>query len=114
MPRPLRPGSIYVHGSPTWHRYLAARRQLDTGENTFVLALRPLDEAERLLVVDWGASYANAFLLVEPRQDGCDLTLKENAPRRALEQAARALLRQGACDPATPGATRATPLGELL
>jgi hypothetical protein len=113
-PQPLRAGSIYVHGSPAWQRYLAVRRQLDTGETTFLLALRPLDEVERLLVVDWGTSYANAFLLVEPRQTGCDLTLADNRVRRALEQAARALLKTPSFDSATPGATRSTPLGELL
>jgi hypothetical protein len=53
-----------------------------------MLALRPLAARERVLLVDWGTSYANTFLLIEPRLAGCDLTVPGNPLRRALEQAA--------------------------
>jgi len=89
-PRPLREGSVYLRGSPAWRRFLAERRRLDTGDLGLVLALRPLGERERLLIVDWGTTYANALLLIEPRRTDCDLTLPTNRVRRALEAAAEA------------------------
>ncbi|HEY7294233.1 MAG TPA: hypothetical protein VH916_04285 [Dehalococcoidia bacterium] len=47
-----------------------------------MLALRPLAARERVLLVDWGTSYANTFLLIEPRLAGCDLTVPGNPLRR--------------------------------
>ncbi|HZQ36524.1 MAG TPA: hypothetical protein VFD32_11360 [Dehalococcoidia bacterium] len=79
-PRPLREGSIYLRGTPAWRRFLAERRRLDTGELSLVLALRPLAERERLLIVDWGTSYANCFLLVEPSDPEFDLTEPARSP----------------------------------
>jgi len=95
-PRPPHEGSIYLRGSPAWRRFLAERRRLDTGEPALVLALRPLGERERLLIVDWGSRYANTLPLVEPRDPACDLTQPANPLRRALEAAAMA----GAAAPA--------------
>src|SRR5262249_59103891 len=68
-----------------------------------VLALRPLDDEEAALAVDWGNSYANAFLLVQPSVSGCDLTDPANPHRLALERLAAS---------PEPGATRA--LAEAL
>lgn len=110
------PGTpVFLRGSPAWSAYLRARAQLDTGELALLLALRPLEEEERLLVVDWGTTYANTFLLVEPRDPACDLSDPANHVRRAVESVARALLRRRDPDedPATPW-TRATPLGAAL
>src|SRR5690349_8451629 len=45
-PRPRRYGSIYLHGSPEWQRFLWERRQVDDGELKPVIALRPLPEPE--------------------------------------------------------------------
>ncbi len=94
-PRPLREGSIYLRGSPAWRRFLAERRRLDTGELSLVLALRPLDERERLLIVDWGTSYANSFLLIEPSDPDCDLTDPAAAAPPALASIAGGAQRGG-------------------
>ncbi|MHB8573724.1 MAG: hypothetical protein ACYDCQ_00170 [Dehalococcoidia bacterium] len=92
-PWPLRDGSMYLHGSPTWLRYLSARRRVDNGSFTAVLALRPLGDVERLLAVDWGSSYSNTFLLIEPRLPDSDLTRTDDPLRQELEAAARSLPR---------------------
>jgi hypothetical protein len=73
-PQPLREGSIYLRGTPAWRHFLAERRRLDTGELSMILALRPLAERERLLIIDWGSTYANCFLLIEPCDPAVDLT----------------------------------------
>ena len=111
-----QPGTpIFLRGSAAWQEYLWAREQLDTGDLTLLLALRPLGDGERLLAVDWGNTYANAFLLVEPRDPLCDLTDPDNGIRRIVEAAARALLRRHDPDanPTNPW-TRDTALGEAL
>jgi hypothetical protein len=106
---------VYVDGSPAWRRYLAAREQFDDGRLTMLLALRPLGAVERTLVVDWGTTYANTFLLVEPRDQTCDLTDGANPVQRRLDEMARALLRCHALDEdAAEPWTRRTPLGEAL
>ena len=69
---PLSP--VYLEGSASWRRFLQTRRALDDGQLTLLISLRQLPEDERRLVVDWGTSYANAFLLVEPSEPGCDLS----------------------------------------
>jgi len=69
---PLSP--VYLEGSASWRRFLHTRRALDDGQLTLLLSLRQLPEDERRLVVDWGTSYANTFLLVEPSEPGCDLS----------------------------------------
>ncbi len=90
-PQPLREGSIYLRDSPAWRRFLAERRGLDNGELSLVLALRPLGERERLLIVDWGTSYANSFLLIEPSDADLDLTDPAAPLPRALADAAATL-----------------------
>ena len=69
---PLSP--VYLEGSDSWRRFLHTRRALDDGQLTLLVSLRQLPEDERRLVVDWGTSYANTFLLVEPGEPGCDLS----------------------------------------
>lgn len=119
LPRALRPepiaGSIFVRGSSAWRAYLDAREHVDSGEPAILLALRVLDTDERELVVDWGTTYANMFLLVEPRDPRIDLTEPLNPYARRLEDALSATL------PAVrlPGAdvegwTRTTAFGSLL
>ena len=73
-PRRLPFTPVFLEGSRAWSRFLRARRALDDGALTLLLSLRPLPEEERRLVVDWGTAHANCFLLVEPRERGCDLT----------------------------------------
>lgn len=109
------PGSIFVRGSSAWRAYLDAREQVDTGEPAILLALRALDAGERELVVDWGTTYANMFLLVEPRDPRIDLTEPLNPHARRFEDALSATLP----DVRLPGAdaegwTRTTVLGDLL
>src|SRR5215208_4389693 len=65
-PRSLPGTRVFLRGSPAWRRYLALRERYDDGTLTPLLSLRPLDDRERRLAVDWGASYANSFLLAEP------------------------------------------------
>src|SRR5687768_12018026 len=67
VPRGARPvreiGRLRPRGSLAWDRFLDAREQMDSGELTLTIALRPLDDDEARLVVDWGCTYANTFLL---------------------------------------------------
>lgn len=119
LPRALRPqalpGSIFVRGSAAWRAYLDARAQVDVGEPAVLLALRVLDADERALVVDWGTTYANTFLLVEPHDAGCDLTEPANPYAGRVQDALAATL--ALAPPAweqAEGWTRPTPLGALL
>ncbi len=114
-PQPLSP--IYVEGSSAWRRYLRARRSLDDGQLTLLLSLRQLPEEECRLAVDWGAAYANSFLLVEPRVAACDLS----DPGSSVAREVLALCRQAAASESrAPGVeanerwTAHTPLGERL
>lgn len=110
------PGSpVLLNGSPAWNTYLQAREALDTGDLTLLLAMRPLPPAERLLATDWGTTYANALLLIEPREPAFDLTDPENEQRRALEAAARVVLaRRGPEDQPDMPWTRDTAVGARL
>jgi hypothetical protein len=119
LPRALRPeavpGSIFVRGSSGWRAYLDAREQVDTGEPAVLLALRVLDADERELVVDWGTTYANMFLLVEPSDWRCDLTEPLNPFAHRLQAALSATLPDLARpDAQVDGWTRTTVLGALL
>jgi len=101
-----------VAGSPAWDRYLRTRRQVDDGALTLVISLRPLDDQERRLAVDWGARYANSFVLVEPRDASCDLGDAHNS---AAVRIAAAIARTPEPGPAAEsGWSRGTPLGRLL
>jgi hypothetical protein len=73
-----RPGRIALRGSAPWERYLDSRERLDSGELTLVVSLRPLDDDEAAIAIDWGTTYANTFLLVEPGDPRCDLTAPDN------------------------------------
>ena len=114
-PRATR-GSIFVRGGDAWRRFLDSREAVDAGDPTLLISLRVLDEDERHLVVDWGTTYANTFLLVEPRDWRCDLTDPENAYRERLEEAIDGSVRLAPPDEgaSTAGWTRSTPIGTLL
>jgi hypothetical protein len=76
-PQRDHPSSPFVHGGPSWWRFVSARRELDTGEDlNLLVSLRPLSADERLTLVNWGSAFANSFLLVEPDAD-VDLTTPE-------------------------------------
>ncbi len=114
-PEPLPHSPIYLRGSAPWHRFLRDRRRFDDGLPALLLALRPLSDMERLLAVDWGTTFANTFMLVEPSDPACDLTQRGNPVYRSLETAAIALLaeRTPESDPDIPW-TRETALGSIL
>ena len=94
-PRPIY-GSIFVRGDEHWRRYLDAREEVDRGEPTVLVSLRVLDDEERHLVVDWGTTYANTFLLIEPADWRCDLTDPTNPFTRGLDEAIAATSAGGA------------------
>ena len=97
VPRGARPvsetGRLRPRGSLAWDRFLDAREQMDSGELTLTIALRQLDDDEARLVVDWGCTYANTFLLIEPADPGCDLTDPDNEWSRELAATALAAAR---------------------
>lgn len=105
---------VFLHGSAAWQRFLADREQLDDGGLTLVLALRALSADERRMVIDWGNTFANAFLLVEPRAD-FDLADRDTDARQRLDHEARRLLADYRRRDADPRPwTRDTALGALL
>jgi hypothetical protein len=120
LPRNLRPepipGSLFLRGTTAWREYLDAREQVDTGEPAIIIAMRALDDDERELVVDWGTTYANMFMLVEPSPADCDLTDPDNVRARQLSDALEATLQRvgGRADALGDGWTRSTPLGFML
>ncbi len=72
------PASPYVRGSVAWWDFVARRRSLDDGQNlTLLVSLRGLRTPERMLIVNWGTAFANAFLLIEPSDPWLDLTTEE-------------------------------------
>jgi hypothetical protein len=110
---PLSP--VYLEGSSSWRRFLRARRALDTGHLTLLLSLRRLPEDERRLVVDWGTAHANAFLLVEPAEPGCDLSDHQSRHAREVVALCReAAEREPPGGPASERWTANTALGERL
>jgi hypothetical protein len=95
-PETVQGTPVFLRGSPAWSSYLRSREVMDDGTLSVILSLRPLDNGERRLVVDWGATYANAFLLVEPFGPRYDLTVATQGFRRELECIAeRAVRRPG-------------------
>ena len=113
-PRPV-PGSIFVRGTTAWRRYLDAREAVDVGEPAVLIAFRVMDDEERYLVVDWGTTYANTFLLIEPRDWRCDLSDPLNPFTRRLDEALALTLAAAPEGGVLPeGWTRASPLGRLL
>jgi len=110
------PGSpVYLRGSPAWHFYLMERREVDDGRLTPIISPRPLSDGERLLAVDWGSTFANTFLLIEPSDAACDLTDPSNPAFKSLEQAAKKLLEHKTPN-GDPGVawTRETAVGSIL
>lgn len=83
-PRYVSGSPVYLDGSPAWRRFLHDRERLDDGRLTVVFSLRRLPATERRLAIDWGNTYANAFVLVEPSA-GVDLTDRRSAARRMLD-----------------------------
>ncbi len=69
----LEVGRLRPRGSAAWERYLVDRERLDDGRLGLVVARRQLDDDEARLAVEWGCSYANTFLLIEPADARCDL-----------------------------------------
>jgi hypothetical protein len=88
-PRRLDRSGVAVQAPPRWHAYLRNRRAFDDGRLTLLIALRRLPPEEELLVVDWGAAYANTFLLLEPSAEDVDLTDAGNPIAREVAAAAR-------------------------
>lgn len=78
---PRRTGTVHTGGSREWWEFVRQRRLHDTGEFTLVLALRPLANEEARLILDWGSRFANAFLLVEPRDPSFDITTDDGLAR---------------------------------
>lgn len=114
-PRSRSRTHVFVQGSPRWRRFVAARRQLDDGTLTLLIALRQLDDDERRLTVNWGCRYANTFLLVEPFDRSCDLTNPKNEQRRALLAMARSVMRvRQEPDGSDDAWMRNTPLGAAV
>lgn len=104
--------AMSVAGSPAWAEYLNVRRRIDDGALTIVLSLRVLDSDERRLAIDWGSTYANSLLLVEPRERDCDLTDPANAHYRALHAILAALPRDA--DGVSDSSSHETALGRFL
>ncbi len=70
-----QPQTPFVQGSGAWWAFVERRRALDDGEDlTLLVSMRGLSLDERLLVVNWGTAFANAFLVVEPADPWLDLT----------------------------------------
>jgi hypothetical protein len=77
-PERADPATPFVHGGEAWWSYVERRRAIDDGASlNLLVSLRGLRADERLLAVNWGAAYANAFLLVEPADPWLDLTTAE-------------------------------------
>ena len=75
MPHRANPSTPFVHGSEAWWRFIERRRVLDNGQAlNLLVSLRGLRAEERLLAVNWGTRFANAFLLIEPADPWLDLT----------------------------------------
>ena len=73
-----QPQTPFVEGSEAWWEFVERRRQLDDGQDlTVLVSMRGLSLDERLLVVNWGTAFANAFLVIEPSDPWLDLTTQE-------------------------------------
>jgi hypothetical protein len=114
--RPARQyGRVALLGSQQWNAFLGTREQVDQGELTILVALRRLDDDEARIVVDWGSTYANTFLLVEPSEPGCDLVDPANPWARRVGAAVEATLRDAPPEgQRVPGWWEETPLVALL
>jgi len=69
------PYSPFVRGGPTWQSFIQRRRALDDGQDlNLLVSLRGLRADERLMMVGWGSSFSNSFLVIEPFDPWLDLT----------------------------------------
>jgi hypothetical protein len=85
-PERPNPASPFIRGSAAWWDYVRRRRSLDDGENlTLLISLRGLRAEERMLAVNWGTAFANAFLLIEPADPWLDLTTNEGVHQAAAK-----------------------------
>lgn len=74
-PHRASPSTPFVRGSDAWWRFVDQRRILDDGHGlNLLISLRGLRADERLLAVNWGTRFANAFLIIEPADPWLDLT----------------------------------------
>src|SRR5688572_18414702 len=81
--------SPFVRGSAAWWDFVTRRRALDDATDlNLLVSLRGLRIDERLIVVDWGTSFANAFLLVEPADPWLDISSQEGIDRFAQQTGA--------------------------
>ena len=72
------PQTPFVDGSEAWWAFVDRRRTFDDGRDlTLLVSMRGLSLDERLLVVNWGTAFANAFLVIEPSDPWLDLTTQE-------------------------------------
>lgn len=70
-----QPQTPFVSGAEAWWAFVERRRALDDGQDlTLLVSMRGLTLDERLLVVNWGTAFANAFLVIEPSDPWLDLT----------------------------------------
>jgi hypothetical protein len=84
-----QPQTPYVSGSDGWWAFVDRRRKLDDGRDlTILVSMRGLRMDERLLAVNWGTAYANAFLVVEPSDPWLDLTTQTGIDQFASENGA--------------------------
>ncbi len=101
-PRRAAQTTPFVHGGKSWWRFIERRRELDTGQAlNLLVSLRGLGVEERLLTVNWGTAFANAFLLVEPFDPWLDLTTEEGIDdfsRRANATGADGIVRRAYAD----------------
>jgi hypothetical protein len=84
------PQTPYVSGSDAWWNFVDRRRALDDGQDlTLLISMRGLSLDERLLVVNWGTAFANAFLVIEPSDPWLDLTTQQGVDEYAASSAAK-------------------------
>ncbi len=73
-----QPQTPFVNGSSAWWAFVDRRRAMDDGQDlTLLISMRGLSLDERLLMVNWGTAFANAFLVVEPADPWLDLTTQD-------------------------------------
>jgi len=83
------PQTPFVSGSEAWWAFVDRRRALDDGQDlTLLVSMRGLSLDERLLVVNWGTAFANAFLVIEPSDPWLDLTTQEGIDQFAASSGA--------------------------
>jgi hypothetical protein len=88
-PHREQPQTPFVEGSDAWWDFVNRRRDLDDGQDlTLLVSMRGLSLDERLLVVNWGTAFANAFLVIEPSDPWLDLSTQEGIDQLAATSGA--------------------------